>query len=144
MRCRQRPRIILRLPFRVEHQHIPGAVGAAFAAGRVRKQKISLSRRFFLSAAIATLLRLEDKTVFLVEIDAAQRVAIIVMAGHEPLEHVIVALMGRAGRLWARHLDHVAKLAQEQRVVGPLLPTLAMLPSRQKTIDPRGNISLLI
>jgi hypothetical protein len=62
-----------RLPFGVEHQHVPSTIGAATTARilwNIGREQIVLAGDF-LDALQAALLGFENKTVLLVEVDPA-------------------------------------------------------------------------
>lgn len=66
--------VILGLPARVEHQRVPGALGAAPPARlRLAAKKVFLAGRVLVAALyLARLFRFEHETVALVEVDALQ------------------------------------------------------------------------
>lgn len=97
---------------------------------RFRQKQIALAGDGLIAALPAALLGFKDKRIPAVQIDPADRVAVVAMPGHDPLENIIVAFAGRAGRIGMRQTEHVAKLGEKQRVVGALLTTFLALPTR--------------
>lgn len=59
------------------------------------------------------MLSFEDERVPAIQINPADGIPIIAMAGHDPLEYVIVAFTGGAGRIGMRQIEHVAKLGEK-------------------------------
>ena len=139
----QQGHIGLGLLARVDHQHVPGPVGAAPAlAGRGQRRQRKLADDLVAGALQPRLFGFEDEAAALVEVDA--RVgdgAVPVRLLDDPFEHVVVAPRRRAGRLRPGQIEHVAQLDQEQGVVGALLPALAAAPARDEDGD-AGGIAL--
>jgi len=136
---RQEAHIILRLPARVEHQHVPGALGAAPPA-RLRLAAEQVDRagnRLVAARPLARLLGFEDKAIALVEVDAPIGDAAVApgLLDHA-LEHVIVGFL-LPRRIGRGNAERGAKLGQEHRVVGPLLTALAALPAGDESPDRR-------
>ena len=134
VRGRQRAGVLFRLTLGVEHEHIPGAARAGPAA--FRRIGFAENRSFWPAIALsplpAALLGFENERILAVKIDPADRVAVIAVTRHYALEDVIVPLMTGAGGIGMRQPQRIAKLGEEQRVIGALLSALLALPARYK------------
>ena len=133
-----------RLPFGIEHQHVPGAAGAALAArcAVVGGKQVVLrgdAGDFFFLALPAALLGFQHEGIALVEIDAADRVAFVAMARHHALEHIVIVLVGGLSRVRLGQAEQGAKLSEEERVIGALLSALLALPAGDKGVDAGGE-----
>lgn len=67
----------------------------------------------FFCALQPALLRLEDKTVLLVEVDTAPGVAVFEMLGDSTFEDVVVVLMGGVGGIGRRQLQQCDQLVEK-------------------------------
>jgi hypothetical protein len=57
------------------------------------------------------------------------------VARHDALEYIIIALVGRSGRLGMIDAEKIAKLGQEQRIVCALLSAFLSLPAFDERLD---------
>jgi hypothetical protein len=133
-----RARVLFCLALGVQHQHVPRAIRAAFAARilrRVHREQIVLALDFLLAALDAALFGFKNEAILLVKIDPPERIAIVLVPGDDALKHVIVALMGGTGGLWMLDTEEIAEFGQEQRVIRALLPTLLPLPADNERLD---------
>ena len=104
MRRRQRAGVFFRLALGVEHQHVPGAIGAASAARVFRDvggEQVVLTGDL-LAALQAALLGLENKAVLLVEVDPPVRVAFVPVLPDGAFEDIVVVFVGGVGRIGRR------------------------------------------
>jgi hypothetical protein len=93
----------------------------------------------FRSTRLARLLGFQDKAVTFVEIDPAEPFGPVGgLASDGAFEDVVVLFGCCGGRGRAADTKNVAKLGQEQRVVGTFLPALLTLPARDEGFDRGG------
>ena len=139
MGSRQRPRIVLRLPAGVHHQHVPGPVGTATAAraattGRQAGQLLLQQHLLGLPLGPA-LLRFEHEGRFLVEVDAADRARTVIRRE----THRILEAIGHGLRIAGRRLrtldpEQLAELVEELRI-GGALGTFRRAPAGDERLD---------
>jgi len=137
---RQQPHVGFGLLARIDHEHVPGPVGAPppLVGGRNHEER-QLPDDLVAGTLQAGLLGLEDEAAAPVEVDARMGDrAVAVDAPDGALEDVVVALRRGAGGLGPRQPKRVAELDQEQAVIGPLLPALAALPPPDEGVDRVG------
>ena len=138
MRRRQRLGIVLGLAPGVEHQHVPGAVGAAPSArpGRLGEGRGAPGGQQFLRLPLpAALLRLQHEGALLVEVDPSGGVpARTVGKAHRVLEAIADrgAIAGR--RLRRLDADQPAQFGQELGI-GGALRSLRYAPAADERLD---------
>jgi hypothetical protein len=142
--ARQRLRIGLGLGFRRGHHRVPAAAGARSASGAggggVQRET---ELRGFAGARIllplAALLAFENKAAAFIEIDAAERLAAVVMPEeHVALEDVSIVGFVFAGGLGTRHIQRVAQLAHERLEIRTLRRA-GFFPARDETVHAVGG-----
>ena len=131
--CRQRLGVVFRLPPRVYHQHVPGAIGTA-AALRVgiRLQQVGLPSKLQLLRALiqAALLSLHHERAALVEIDPPRRGrAVGILEANTALECVGVQSRVGAGR--GRRCDP----DQRAQFLGEALKIFTLRAGRRRPAD---------
>ena len=137
MGLRQQPRIALALRAGVVHENVPGGVdGPAAQFFGLPGEEVRLPRDLLGAALdLAGLLGLQHEAIALVQINAPGRDGAI--AGdllHRALEDIII-LPGMACGIGPGQAQHIAELAQEHGVIGPLLPPMPPLPPPDELLD---------
>jgi hypothetical protein len=134
----QRLGVLLRLLARVQHENVPGA-GRGPPAKRGGLFRLGIEKAAlcgFLGPRPAALLGLKDEGTALIEIDASARRGTVRFAkSNGALESIGVQLCVMRGLIGARHLQHIAKFRQEQRVIGAFLPAVAGRPAGYEGIE---------
>ncbi len=103
--------IFLGLALGIEHQHVPGSDGAAFAAILrlvLAGKQIVLPGNLLGAAFPTALLGFEDEGTFAVEIDAPSTVAVVAMVGYRAFENIIISFVGRVGGVRLRQIERGA------------------------------------
>ena len=118
----QRLGILLGLAAGAQHRGVPGLGAAnAVAAPVAGRGEAGLLQQRFFAFGLAALLGFEDETVVTVEIDkSAARRAVGIVKFYGMLEPVFVVLGLAGGRHRVRQPEHIAKLDQEELIIGPL------------------------
>jgi len=120
----QGSRVLLSLVAGVDHELIPGPVGATLAPRHIVRDKevrLTCEDKRLWPTFLPALLRLHDEAVALVEIYSSKgRAAVRLLELHAALERIVVQASIFLSWLGSRNLQQVTQLCREKLEIGPL------------------------